>query len=60
MSMKVKLSLVMAFLLTVAACGSHMQPMPVGPGRGAHEMKFSPCACLKIETKPGLPEWYSS
>jgi hypothetical protein len=47
--------LVVAF---VAGCsGSIYETDPVGVGFDANELKLSPCACLEIDTKPGLPEW---
>ena len=33
------------------------EPDPVGVGYDVNELKMSPCACLQVETKPGLPEW---
>ena len=45
-------------LLALAGCASAYDPDPVGVGYDANELKLSPCACLKIDTKPGLPEWF--
>ncbi len=42
------------------SCASEYQPQPRGIGKDPSELKRSPCACLKIETKPGLPEWMMS
>ncbi|MCP4395152.1 MAG: hypothetical protein GY804_12935 [Alphaproteobacteria bacterium] len=47
-------------LLILAGCGSVYNPEPVGIGPDAAELKASPCACLQIETLPGLPEWFVS
>ena len=44
----------------LASCSSVYEPDAVGVGTDPNEMKISPCACLKIETKPGLPEWFTS
>jgi hypothetical protein len=49
-------------LLAVAAlsacAGSIYETDPVGVGYDANELKLSPCACIQVETKPGLPEWF--
>ncbi|MBR7158677.1 MAG: hypothetical protein IKD08_03225 [Alphaproteobacteria bacterium] len=42
------------------SCASEYQPQPRSIGKDPSELKRSPCACLKIETKPGLPEWMIS
>ncbi|MCL2439142.1 MAG: hypothetical protein FWD15_01370 [Alphaproteobacteria bacterium] len=44
----------------VAACNSQFDPSPVGVGFDANELKTSPCACIQIENKPGLPEWFAN
>ncbi len=47
-------------LIIVSGCGGTMyEPDPVGVGYDVNELKMSPCACLQIETKPGLPEWFT-
>lgn len=55
-----RLVFVIAGFLVVAGCGSVYNPEPVGIGPDAAELKASPCACLQIETLPGLPEWFVS
>ncbi len=47
-----------SLLLLVSGCGGQMyEPDPVGVGYDVNELKMSPCACIKVDTKPGLPEW---
>ena len=47
-------------LIIVSGCWVTMyEPDPVGVGYDVNELKMSPCACLQIETKPGLPEWFT-
>ena len=48
---------ILAFII-LASCGTMYDPDPVGVGFDANELKLSPCACMQIELKPGLPEWY--
>ena len=43
----------------IVACGSVYEPEPVGIGRDFSELKRSPCACLKVELAPDLPQWFS-
>lgn len=43
----------------LAACGSVYEKEPVGIGPDWSELKRSPCACLKLEKAPALPEWFS-
>ncbi len=46
-------------LIAVSGCGGTLYDAdPVGVGYDVNELKMSPCACLEIETKPGLPEWF--
>ncbi len=53
--------LAISLLLIVSSCGGHMyEPDPVGVGYDVNELKMSPCACIKVNTKPGLPEWLTS
>ena len=47
----------LGLLVVLSACASNYEPGAVGIGQDPAQMKLSPCACLKIETKPGLPEW---
>lgn len=56
-----KLYLLFLFLglLGVMACGSIYEPEPVGIGTDYSELKKSPCACLKIDLVPELPQWFS-
>ncbi len=45
-------------LVLISSCSGNMyEPDPVGVGYDVNELKMSPCACLQVETKPGLPEW---
>ncbi|MDR1008978.1 MAG: hypothetical protein LBL52_01860 [Rickettsiales bacterium] len=44
----------------LASCGSIYETDPVGVGYDANELKLSPCACIQVETLPGLPEWFAS
>jgi hypothetical protein len=46
------------FALSAAGCGAIYETEPVGVGYDANELKLSPCACIQVETKPGLPEWF--
>ncbi|MBR4315830.1 MAG: hypothetical protein IKP65_02505 [Alphaproteobacteria bacterium] len=49
----------LSLLIIVSGCGGTMyEPDPVGVGYDANELKMSPCACIQVETKPGLPEWF--
>jgi hypothetical protein len=47
------------FALALAACGSMYDPDPVGVGYDANELKMSPCACIQVNTLPGLPDWFA-
>ncbi len=52
---------IFAFLtaIIISGCsGSVYNTDPVGVGYDANELKISPCACIQVETKPGLPEWF--
>ena len=48
MSRSRRIILVVATLAALAGCSSTIQQPPVGPGRGAEELKLSPCACTPI------------
>lgn len=48
---------VVMFCLCAGSCGSIYELEPVGIGSDFVELKRSPCACLQIKLKPGLPEW---
>lgn len=48
---------VFALCAAAAACGSIFEQEPVGIGPDVSELKRSPCACLQLDLKPGLPEW---
>ncbi len=54
------LAVVAGLSFLAVSCASDYQPQPRGIGKDPSELKRSPCACLKIETKPGLPEWLLS
>ncbi|MDR3126056.1 MAG: hypothetical protein LBT92_00290 [Rickettsiales bacterium] len=43
-------------IAAVSGCGSMYNSDPVGVGYDANELKLSPCACIRLETKPGLPD----
>lgn len=46
------------FIVLITGCsGTIYNTDPVGVGYDANELKLSPCACMEIETLPGLPEW---
>ena len=52
---KIAVILLIAF---VSGCtGSIYETDPVGVGFDANELKLSPCACIQVETLPGLPVW---
>lgn len=49
---------ILALAVLLAGCtGSIYETDPVGVGYDVNELKLSPCACVQVETKPGLPEW---
>ena len=52
-----KTLIVLAFAL--AGCSVIHETDPVGVGYDANELKLSPCACIQVETLPGLPEWFN-
>lgn len=35
-------------------------PDPVGIGGGPNRLKRTPCACVRIDTKPGLPAYLTA
>lgn len=49
--------LVFGICAAAAACGSIFETEPVGIGPDLSELKRSPCACMQLDLKPGLPEW---
>ncbi|MDR2098967.1 MAG: hypothetical protein LBO78_03000 [Rickettsiales bacterium] len=51
-------TIAMIFAMLISGCGSIHDTDPVGVGYDANELKLSPCACIQVETKPGLPEWF--
>ena len=56
---KIILLFVLCFVL--GACSNrnpNYEMEPVHIGKDPAELKKSPCACTKIEMKPGLPEWF--
>ena len=54
------LLMVLAGGFLLASCASEYQPQPRSIGTDPSELKRSPCACLEVETLPGLPEWFMS
>ncbi|MCK5296633.1 MAG: hypothetical protein KAJ75_07060 [Alphaproteobacteria bacterium] len=46
--------------IVVAGCSSIYESKPIGIGRDPAEMKMSPCACMLVKQKTGLPEWFVS
>lgn len=60
---KIMLLVILCSFFGLAACTNRntMYEMePVGVGKDPSELKKSPCACTKIELKPGLPEWFGA
>ncbi len=54
-----KILILILFTSVLTGCyGSYYEPEPVGIGKQPEELKMSPCACLQIDTKPGLPSWF--
>ncbi len=49
--------LVVALVALIAGCGSIWDTESVGIGTDFTELKKSPCACIQLENKPGLPDW---
>ncbi len=51
--------LLIATLLMLSGCfGSYYEPEPVGIGKGADELKLSPCACMELDLPKNLPDWF--
>jgi uncharacterized protein YceK len=46
-------------IAVVSGCGSMYNADPVGVGYDANELKLSPCACIQLEMKQGLPEGFT-
>ena len=42
----------------LVACGSIYEKEPVGIGTDYSQLKKSPCACLKIEYTPPVPQQF--
>lgn len=54
-----KLLLAVSVLFMLSGCfGSYYEPEPVGVGKGADELKLSPCACLHLDLPKDLPDWF--
>lgn len=51
---------IIGLIVLAGACGSIFEMEPVGIGTDYSELKKSPCACLQLDLKPGLPEWMMS
>lgn len=43
--------------LFLAACRSLYEPEPVNVGPDPSQLKKSPCACLNVPMKKGIPSW---
>lgn len=58
------LLLILGSILLLNSCsslrGSIYQEEPVGIGPGYPYLKKSPCACLQIKPKEGLPDWFKN
>ena len=52
-----KASIIITLTALLVACGSIYEQSPVGMGTDVADLKKSPCACVKIQLEPGLPEW---
>ncbi len=52
-----KASIIVIVTALLAGCGSIVEQSPVGMGTDVADLKKSPCACMKIQLEPGLPEW---
>ena len=51
--------LLIATLLMLSGCfGSYYEPEPVGIGKGADELKLSPCACMELDLPKNIPDWF--
>ena len=48
-----------AGIFALVACGSVYERETVGIGPDYSELKKSPCACVKLDNVPELPEWFS-
>ena len=48
-----------AGIFSLVACGSVYEKETVGIGPDYSELKKSPCACVKLDNVPELPEWFS-
>lgn len=46
------------FLLSGCIFGSYYEPEPIGVGKGANELKLSPCACMHLDLPQELPDWF--
>ncbi len=55
---KLCLALLALILSSCGLFGSYYEPEPVGVGKATDELKLSPCACLEVETKQDIPEWF--
>lgn len=55
-----KVLFIFIFSLLASSCDSIFEKEPVGIGSDYSELKRSPCACLQLDKKPGLPEWMRS
>lgn len=52
-----KIIAILLINISLAGCGTIYSQDAVGVGYDPNELKVSPCACLKIEQKPGMQQW---
>lgn len=55
-----KISVIFLLFALLGACGSIYESEPVGIGSDFSELKKSPCACMQLDLKTGLPDWLLS
>lgn len=53
-----KFFIVLVLFLLSGCFGSYYEPEPIGVGKGANELKLSPCACMQLDLPQNLPDWY--
>lgn len=58
MKMFKKFFIVLVLFLLSGCFGSYYEPEPIGVGKGANELKLSPCACMQLDLPQNLPDWF--